>query len=85
MKEQFDAAVKLMESKSAEQTSSLSRAKLEIGQKDAECVSLREQARNKSRKNPELREKVTKLTADYKISTDWYRLLEQEKMQLQLR
>jgi len=83
MKEQFDAAVKLMESKSAEQTSSLSRAKLEIGQKDAECVSLREQARNESRKNSELREKVTKLTADYKIATDRYRLLEQEKVQLQ--
>lgn len=79
MKDQFDAAVKLMEAKSAEQTLELARLRQELGHKEVQGTSLREQLSSESRKCSELGEKVTKVMADYKISSDRCRLLEQEK------
>ena len=85
MKEQFDSAVKLMESKSSEQVSAINRTQLELSQKDSVCVSLQEQITSEARKNNELKERVTKLSADYKVSLDRCRQLEQEKLSLQQR
>lgn len=79
MKDQFDAAVKLMEAKSTEQTLELARLRQELGHAEARGTSLREKLAGETRKCSELGEKVTKITADYKISSDRCRLLEQEK------
>lgn len=85
MKEQFDSAVKLMESKSSEQVAAINRAQMELGQKESTCTSLQEQITAEMRKNNELKERVTKLSADYKVSLDRSRQLEQEKLQFQHR
>lgn len=79
MKDQFDAAVKLMEAKSTEQTLELARLRQELGHSEAQVASLREKLAGETRKCSELGEKVTKVMADYKISSDRCRLLEQEK------
>ena len=85
MKEQFDSAVKLMERNTAEQTQALSQAKQEIVQKEADNNHLRQQVTADSRTVKELRERLTKISADYKISTDRCRLIEHECQQLRTR
>ena len=82
MKEQFDSAVKLMERNTAEQTQALSQAKKEVVQKEAENNNLRQQVKADSRTVKELKERLTKISADYKISTDRCRLIEHECQQL---
>lgn len=83
MKEQFDSAVKLMENKATEQALTLSQARQETAQKEAEISHLKQQVAADNRTVKELRERVTKVSADYKISTDRCRLIEQECQQLQ--
>lgn len=85
MKEQFDSAVKLMESKLSEQVSAINRAQLELSQKESTYVSLQDQFNAEVRKNNELKERMTKLSADYKVSLDRCRQLEQEKLAFQQR
>ena len=82
MKEQFNSAVTLMESKASEQAQALNRALRNVEHKEAENTRLKEQVVSDKRTIAELRERVTKSTADYKISTERCRLMEQECRQL---
>lgn len=83
MKYQFDSAVKLMDSKLSAQASATSRLTGELEMKGRTIASLREQLTADSRKSSELMEKVMKVSADYKVSSDRCRLLENEKADLQ--
>ena len=85
MKQQFDSAVKLMDSKLSEQTSAASRMMEELELKVRTITTLRDQQMVDSRKSSELLERVMKVSADYKVSSDRCRLLENEKVDLQRR
>ena len=82
MKEQFDSAVKMMETKSANQAAALTQAAQELSDKDTLLASISMQFSSEQQSTLELKEKVTKISADYKISTERCRLLEQEKRRL---
>ncbi|XP_064396513.1 myosin-9-like isoform X2 [Halichondria panicea] len=82
MKEQFDSAVKMMDTKSANQAAALTQAAQELSDKDTLLASLNAQLSSERQNIVELKEKITKISADYKISTERCRLLEQEKLRL---
>lgn len=83
MKKQFESAVKLMETKDSEQSTVMGRLNSELNQKESDISMLKEQLAVVSHKNSELKERVTKISADYKVSLDRCRLLENEKTGLQ--
>lgn len=82
MKQQFDSAVKLMDSKLSDQASAMHRLTEQLHLKESTITSLTEQLTSDSRKSSELMEKIVKVSADYKISSDRCRLLEKEKVEL---
>ncbi|CAI8009759.1 hypothetical protein GBAR_LOCUS6524 [Geodia barretti] len=82
MKQQFDSAVSLMESKAAEQSQLLRRSKEEAESKDAENSRLKQQAASNAKTIGDLRERATKSEADCKISSERCRLLERDGGQL---
>ena len=82
MKQQFDSALSLMESKAAEQTQLLRRSKEDAESKYTEISRLKQQAVSNSKTMGDLRERVTKSEADCKISGERCRLLERDGEQL---
>lgn len=83
MKQQFDSAIALMESKLSDQEGSMSKLRLELNQKDSALSSLREEFQAETRQRAELKERLGKVSADYKVTLERSRLLDGEKVELQ--
>ena len=83
MKQQFDSAVKLMDSKLSDQALVTSRLTGELEQKGCTIVSLKEQLNAYSSKSSELAEKLKKISADHQVSSDACGQLESDKVALQ--